>query len=220
LVMLDTTHLGKHAIEKLEKRGGKPLSGKFYNVAEVKTIITTLRNLEHEFRNRKPPRGPHWEVGVILFYAAQYRKVRDAMFSEGFKHKEGFRNHWLLADGLAEVEVSIVDRFQGREKDVILLSFTRSNEKGQRGFLKVLNRLNVATTRARDRLFLFGHRENLEAEAKRLQRKAKMAKKTKGPVEEEERHGDFLYDLMQYVSTKGRILNVTIDDLQRGDANG
>jgi ATP-dependent RNA/DNA helicase IGHMBP2 len=56
----------------------------------------------------------------------------------------------------AEVEIDTVDAFQGREKDAILLTLTRSNAEGSLGFLTDLRRINVAITRARRHLFVVG----------------------------------------------------------------
>ncbi len=47
------------------------------------------------------------------------------------------------------VEVNSIDGFQGREKEVIILSMVRSNEKKMIGFLIDEKRLNVSMTRAR-----------------------------------------------------------------------
>ena len=47
------------------------------------------------------------------------------------------------------VEIATVNAFQGREKEVILCSFVRSNERGQLGFVADPRRLTVAASRAR-----------------------------------------------------------------------
>ena len=49
-----------------------------------------------------------------------------------------------------------MDAFQGREKDAVLISLTRSNAEGSLGFLEDLRRINVAITRARRHLFIVG----------------------------------------------------------------
>ncbi|XP_031303759.2 DNA-binding protein SMUBP-2 [Camelus dromedarius] len=59
----------------------------------------------------------------------------------------------LLRQSLAhrhpELEIKSVDGFQGREKEAVILSFVRSNRKGEVGFLAEDRRINVAVTRAR-----------------------------------------------------------------------
>ena len=48
-----------------------------------------------------------------------------------------------------ELEVKSVDGYQGREKEVVVLSLVRSNQRREVGFLAESRRLNVAVTRAR-----------------------------------------------------------------------
>jgi predicted DNA helicase len=83
-----------------------------------------------------PPR----QIGVITPYAAQVRRIA----------------RLLEASGIEGVEVKSVDGFQGREKEVILLSFVRCNREGELGFVADRRRLNVAMTRARSKLILTG----------------------------------------------------------------
>ncbi|MBK8870544.1 MAG: AAA family ATPase [Elusimicrobia bacterium] len=78
---------------------------------------------------------PHW-AALISPYAAQVRKLRHAV--------------------PPKLEVGTVDGFQGREKEVILLSLVRSNETGEVGFLSDTRRMNVAMTRARRLLIVVG----------------------------------------------------------------
>lgn len=77
------------------------------------------------------------ELAVIAPYSAQADLLREKV-------------------GHPEVEVDTVDAFQGREKDAILVSLTRSNAEGGIGFLSDLRRMNVAITRARRHLFVVG----------------------------------------------------------------
>jgi superfamily I DNA and/or RNA helicase len=54
------------------------------------------------------------------------------------------------------VTINTVDAFQGQERDVIAISFVRSNAKGEVGFLSDIRRTNVAMTRAKKKLIMIG----------------------------------------------------------------
>ncbi|KAJ8610043.1 hypothetical protein MRB53_038770 [Persea americana] len=58
------------------------------------------------------------------------------------------------------------DRFQGRDKDVVLISCVRSNDRGTVGdLLKDWRRVNVAVTRAKKKLIIVGSRKTLMQDA-------------------------------------------------------
>lgn len=87
------------------------------------------------------------QIGVITPYDGQRKYVSDYMRRAG-----------ALASTLYEaIEVASVDAFQGREKDYILVSCVRSSETQGIGFLSDPRRLNVALTRARLGIILFGN---------------------------------------------------------------
>lgn len=54
------------------------------------------------------------------------------------------------------ISVNTIDSFQGQERDVVYISLTRSNDKGEIGFLSDIRRMNVAMTRARKKLVVIG----------------------------------------------------------------
>ena len=85
------------------------------------------------------------DVGIISPYAAQIRLLKNLA--------EESSN----PDFYAGVEMQSVDGFQGREKEVIIMSTVRSNPTGELGFLKDARRLNVAITRAKRGLILIGN---------------------------------------------------------------
>ncbi len=80
-------------------------------------------------------------IAVIAPYAAQVRYLRDQL---------------AQIAGATAVEVDTVDGFQGREKEVIVISTVRSNDKGEIGFLGDQRRMNVALTRAKRKLIVIG----------------------------------------------------------------
>lgn len=60
-----------------------------------------------------------------------------------------------------DVDVKTVDGFQGKEKEIIVISTVRSNKWGNIGFLSDLRRLNVAITRAKKKLIIIGNTDTL-----------------------------------------------------------
>jgi senataxin len=63
------------------------------------------------------------------------------------------------ADGLHGIEINTVDAYQGREKDIIIVSTVRTNGIG---FLKDYRRMNVAITRAKNFMWIVGNQRNLQ----------------------------------------------------------
>ncbi|KAJ8272642.1 hypothetical protein GJAV_G00091700 [Gymnothorax javanicus] len=55
------------------------------------------------------------------------------------------------------VNLCVVDRYQGEENDIVILSLVRSNKEGKVGFLKIPNRVCVALSRAKKGLFCIGN---------------------------------------------------------------
>ena len=80
------------------------------------------------------------DIGIISPYADQVKIIQDE----------------------TPVEVKTVDGFQGREKEIIIISTVRSNDNGNIGFLSDLRRLNVAITRAKRKLIIIGNRKTLK----------------------------------------------------------
>lgn len=70
-----------------------------------------------------------------------------------------YRKQVVVLDELIKhtsVTVQTIDSFQGQERDIILISLVRSNSAGEIGFLKDYRRMNVAMTRAKEKLILIG----------------------------------------------------------------
>ena len=64
--------------------------------------------------------------------------------------------NWLNNCSYKGVEVKTIDGFQGREKEILLVSMVRSNPEHEIGFLKDSRRWNVAVTRAKRLLVVVG----------------------------------------------------------------
>nr|XP_009008079.1 DNA replication ATP-dependent helicase/nuclease DNA2 isoform X2 [Callithrix jacchus] len=81
------------------------------------------------------------DIGIIAPYRQQLKIINDL----------------LAHSSVGMVEVNTVDKYQGRDKSIVLVSFVRSNKDGTVGeLLKDWRRLNVAITRAKHKLILLG----------------------------------------------------------------
>ncbi|XP_004470579.2 DNA replication ATP-dependent helicase/nuclease DNA2 [Dasypus novemcinctus] len=81
------------------------------------------------------------DIGIIAPYKQQLKNI----------------NNLLARSSVGMVEVNTVDKYQGRDKSIILVSFVRSNKDGTLGeLLRDWRRLNVAITRAKHKLILVG----------------------------------------------------------------
>lgn len=87
------------------------------------------------------------QIGIITPYEGQRSYLVQHMQYQGSLHAKLYQ----------EIEVASVDAFQGREKDIIIMSCVRSNEHQGIGFLSDPRRLNVALTRAKYGLIVVGN---------------------------------------------------------------
>lgn len=86
-------------------------------------------------------------IGIITPYNLQVELIRLRLSSE-----------------YPSLEIKSVDGFQGREKEIIILSLVRSNEERRAGFLADYRRINVAVTRARRHLAVICDSETVSSE--------------------------------------------------------
>ncbi|KAL8736187.1 MAG: hypothetical protein Q9166_000342 [cf. Caloplaca sp. 2 TL-2023] len=88
---------------------------------------------------------PATDIGVITLYRSQLALI-----------KQNLRQHHPA------VEMHTADKFQGRDKEVVILSLVRSNESRNVGdLLRDWRRVNVAFTRARTKLLILGSKSTL-----------------------------------------------------------
>ncbi|PPR05940.1 hypothetical protein CVT24_006662 [Panaeolus cyanescens] len=95
------------------------------------------------------------QIGVLSLYRQQVKVLQHLL--EEVNIQSG--------DETERVEVLTTDRSQGRDKDCIIISLVRSNKGSHTGELvRDWRRMNVAFTRARKKLVIFGSRKTLEGE--------------------------------------------------------
>lgn len=153
LTWIDTAGMSDSAFEAKVGEFGR------VNRIEADAIVQTLEEwVRHaQFSDwligqREYPFG----IGVICMYAAQRELIRKIMLRS------------TLSEHLdRRIKIGTVDSYQGKENPIVLLSLVRNNREGKaagnsrfikEGFLATPNRINVAASRAMDRLVIVGSR--------------------------------------------------------------
>ncbi|TWT35137.1 ATP-dependent RecD-like DNA helicase [Posidoniimonas corsicana] len=109
--------------------------------------------LEPDGESKRNPREADWvKLQVEQFLAAGVHPDQIAVIAPYAAQVRLLRNR-LPIDGL---EIDTVDGFQGREKEVVIITLVRSNRTGEIGFLADERRTNVALTRAKRALRVIG----------------------------------------------------------------
>ena len=141
---LDTTSLPNAYHEQ-----GK--NGSLSNRAEADVIIGILQDLANDetFMNSEPVKKclekNEQAIGVICMYGEQKKLIRKKFNERSWN--DDFRRL---------VKIDSVDSYQGKENRVIILSLTRHDRVCSTGFLHLPNRINVALSRAMDKLIIVG----------------------------------------------------------------
>ncbi len=112
----------------------------YNNSCESRAIIHLLRKINTMAEVAEKT----YSVAVLSGYSAQLKLLSRGINTE--------LNNWQRLT----IRCATVDAFQGSEADIAVYSITRSNNKGEIGFLKDEARLNVALSRGRVGLVLVG----------------------------------------------------------------
>lgn len=107
-----------------------------YNDGELENIKTLIEELIAY-------NIPQTFIGIIAAYNAQVSRLKSII-------------------PYSDIEINTVDGYQGREKEVIIISTVKCNSDHDVGFLTETRRMNVAISRAKHLLILFGDSETLE----------------------------------------------------------
>ena len=133
---------------------GEKQQTSYWNEQEADVVVGLLK--EAVAASVGDPSSPR-SIGVVTPYMAQVDLIK----------KKIAENEDILSSLKkleTEVEVNTVDGYQGRERDLIIISTVRSNRKGNIGFLRDWRRLNVSLTRAKSGLIVVGDQETLSGD--------------------------------------------------------
>lgn len=152
---------GAHRCLWHDVKGRKGKEGEI--AAEVDEILKELKSFdEWAARNPNIENGQQkpWDVAILTFYRAQERAIRRSLrqwtkLHHSVRHFYRGNKHNPIID----IQVCTVDRFQGHEADLVLLSFGNDHPTS---FLESPNRLNVAITRAKYQLIVYGNRSAMQ----------------------------------------------------------
>ncbi|WP_353930388.1 AAA domain-containing protein [Okeanomitos corallinicola TIOX110] len=118
------------------------LGTSFFNIQEIDIIEKICQNFENAWSHQITKGETKKEIAVITFYGAQLRKIDERLQPENFPS--------------LQIRTGTVDRFQGMERPVVIVSMVRNNSQGDVGFANKSERVNVAFSRAQELLVIVG----------------------------------------------------------------
>lgn len=124
-------------------------SGGRKNEPEAKELMEEIESFVKWAKQNPKPNNSQWDVACLTFYRGQEACLKDMLQKYCSMPNSISR---FKKDGV-EIKLYTVDKFQGQEADVVFLSMVQVDKDG---FLDSPNRLNVAITRARFQLVIFG----------------------------------------------------------------
>lgn len=127
--------------DALDGKESRPFEGFLQNDIEAALIEQTVESLIASGVAEE-------QLALISVYRSQLRII-----SYILKARQG-------------IEIATIDKYQGRDKDCVIISLVRNNGTGNVGdLLRDWRRINVALTRAKSKLIMFGSVTTLKSTA-------------------------------------------------------
>ncbi|MDE1496923.1 NERD domain-containing protein [Xenorhabdus bovienii] len=136
-------------IDTTSEQGEKEAKPGYTNQHEIDLLLQSLRvlveadaveHLQRTVTNEQP-----YPIGIITMYRAQKNEIETQLNQAEWM---GPLRHLIRID--------TVDSYQGQENKIIILSLVRDNSNALQGFLRDTPRINVAISRAQERLVILG----------------------------------------------------------------
>ncbi|WP_456480590.1 IGHMBP2 family helicase [Nautilia sp.] len=141
--------------------------GDYEPVVFIDTCGKFMEKNKKDSPSKYNPKEAEFVVGLVEVFLKNGAKEEHIGVITPYKDHEEYIKK-LMENGkptqpakTENVEVKSVDGFQGREKEIIILSLVRANENEEIGFLSDIRRLNVAITRAKRKLIIIGDANTL-----------------------------------------------------------
>lgn len=132
-----------YSTARKNNRASRPQGTSFYNDVEVELVMNLLSRIDFYIQGGRN-KDKRVSVAVLTGYDPQRQRLQTAVQTKC--------NQWK---SFSEIFVNVIDAFQGREADVLVFSVTRSEVRGL-GFLKEMERINVALSRGKELLAIIG----------------------------------------------------------------
>ncbi|KAG7326586.1 hypothetical protein KOW79_009987 [Hemibagrus wyckioides] len=131
----------------------------------IKGILTNIFFIDHKFHEEGIKDGrSHQNMNEALFVVnlcryllrQEYQPSQITILTTYTGQLYCLRKLMPSAE-FSGVKVHVVDKYQGEENDIVILSLVRSNQEGRVGFLQIPNRVCVALSRAKKGLYCLGN---------------------------------------------------------------
>ncbi|XP_011784579.1 PREDICTED: NFX1-type zinc finger-containing protein 1 [Colobus angolensis palliatus] len=139
------------------------------NYEKIKGVSSNLFFVEHSFPEQEIQEGKshqnqheaHFVVELCKYFLCQEYLPSQITILTTYTGQLFCLRKLMPAKTFAGVRVHVVDKYQGEENDIILLSLVRSNQEGKVGFLQISNRICVALSRAKKGMYCIGNMQML-----------------------------------------------------------
>ncbi|XP_051872615.1 NFX1-type zinc finger-containing protein 1-like [Pristis pectinata] len=148
-----------HIYEELENTA----SVKLYE--NIKGISTNLYFIEHqepedqikEGKSYQNSHEAHFVKSLCEYFIKQEYKPQQITILTTYSGQLFCLRKIMPKSKFDGVQVCVVDKYQGEENDIVILSLVRSNKQGMVGFLRIPNRVCVALSRAKKGFYCIGN---------------------------------------------------------------
>jgi superfamily I DNA and/or RNA helicase len=132
------------------------------NAKEVDVIVEEIKAFV-EYASKNPKKnGEKWSIACLTYYRKQEKLLKEKI-KNIFNDKRA-KNYYVDENKGIELMIYTVDKFQGKEADVVFLSMIKCGAVPL-GFMDSPNRLNVALTRAKYQMVIVGNKEYFNGNA-------------------------------------------------------